>query len=84
MLTMEPALQEQTPGERDAVYVHSGVLSVAQTLWADMVQIGLVQAVSPGIERAHTDAEGPGRVIDSTKRSFDRTIASSVRDKLQM
>ena len=80
--TGKPALQEQTCGELDAVYVHSGVLSVAQTLWTDMVQIGLVQAVSPGIERAQTDAEEPERATESTKRSFDRIIASSIQDKI--
>ena len=83
--TGKPALQEQTSGGLDAVYVHSGVLSVAQTLWTDMVQIGLVQAVSPGIERYHMNAEEePGRVTDSTKRSFDRTIASSIQDKIHL
>ncbi len=82
--TGKPALQEQTSGERDAVYVHSGVLSVAQTLWTDMVEIGLVQAVAPGIERTHMDAEELGRVTNSTKRSFDRTIASSIKDKIHL
>ncbi|CAK0783155.1 hypothetical protein CVIRNUC_006354 [Coccomyxa viridis] len=82
---LSPSLrQEQTSGERDAVYVHSGVLSVAQTLWTDMVEIGLVQAVAPGIERTHMDAEELGRVTNSTKRSFDRTIASSIKDKIHL
>ena len=80
--TGTPALQEQASGELGAVYVHSGVLSVAQTLWADMIQIGLVQAVSPGDSRTHMDSEESGRATDSSKRSFDRTIASRIRDKI--